>query len=254
MENIIPVILAGGSGERLWPLSRVDFPKQFVLRDASGFSLFQSTLRRVADRTRFRAPVILCGQAHHPIVAQQLAEIGLCDATLLLEPVARNTAAAITLAACHIAEAEGLMLVLPSDHHIDAPEEWTLAIQTAAAPARDGRIVTFGITPTGPETGYGYIECGEELKPFPGVRQLLRFVEKPDETLAKELLRQGNFGWNSGMFLMAPRTLLSEMAAHAPAIASACAQAYQQREERGVPSSRVGRASSHARPSPSITR
>ena len=224
---IVPIILAGGAGERLWPLSKSDYPKQFVAFEP-GFSLFQQTLARVADRERFAAPVIVCNHAHRFIVSEQLRAIGCTDAQLLIEPLARNTAPALALAALHVAASapEATLLVMPSDHRIADIDAFCTAISHGLPAARDGYILTFAVTPTTPETGYGYIHIDAPLAEYPGIHRIGCFIEKPDRATAQTCLEQGNYGWNSGIFLLTAATALNELRIHAPDIFDACRDAY----------------------------
>ena len=218
---MIPVILSGGSGTRLWPLSREAFPKQF-LNLLGECSMLQATWERVAPLAT-GAPIVVAGEDHRFMVAEQLREAGCEGATILLEPVARNTAPAIAVAALE-AMLDGddpLLLVLPSDHVIvDAPA-FRLAVEAAAVAAQQGELVTFGIVPTGPETGYGYIKAaaGE------GVRRVERFVEKPDATTAAGYVASGDYVWNSGMFLFRASVYLAELERFHPDMLAACRQA-----------------------------
>ncbi len=228
MACIVPTILAGGAGERLWPLSQADSPKQFALKNKQGYSLFQATVLRVADRARFAAPLVLCNRQHRFLAREQLRAIACDDAVILVEPELRNTASAIALAAMHVMEEQpdAVMLVLPSDHAIARVEALAAAVEASLPAAEAGHIVTFGITPESAETGYGYIHYGEEISGYEGLRTMERFIEKPDFELAARLIREGNYGWNSGMFLMAAGALLDEYRTHAPAIHHACERAY----------------------------
>ena len=232
MAPIAPVILCGGSGTRLWPLSREAYPKQFVdLGD--GRTLFKDTLARTL-RTPFRQePVIICNEAHRFYVAASLREMG-AQATILLEPVPRNTAPALALAALALTAdgADPLMLVLPSDHALKDEEPLLRGVEAAAPLAAEGHIVTFGITPTGPETGFGYIETGAPLGD--GGFRVARFVEKPDAATARAMLEQGGFLWNSGMFLMRASVYLQELERFAPEIATACRAAWAGRARDGA--------------------
>jgi mannose-1-phosphate guanylyltransferase len=218
---IVPVILAGGQGTRLWPMSRSARPKQF-LPLIGETSLYQQTLQRVADQTRYTAPVIVTNADYRFLVAEQALELGIAPAAVLLEPVARNTAAAIAAAAVYVSRVFGqdaVIHVLASDHAVtvDANYDWTVAV--AAAAARTGSLVTFGITPTVPETGYGYIEAGAERSE--GVREVARFVEKPDLATAETMLAAGGYYWNSGTFMLGVSSFLAEVEALSPATASA---------------------------------
>ncbi|AKR55246.1 mannose-1-phosphate guanylyltransferase [Youhaiella tibetensis] len=214
---ILPVVLAGGQGTRLWPMSRSTRPKQFLpLTGAT--SLFQATLQRVADTTRYLPPLVLTNADYRFLVAEQAQEVGVSLTAMLLEPVARNTAAAIAAAAVYGAKHFGpdvILHVLPSDHAVEADGGYWAAVDEAADAARAGRLVTFGIMPTAPETGYGYIEGGA---PISGeVRAVARFVEKPLRPRAEEMLAAGGFYWNSGMFMLGAGTFIEECRRLAPA-------------------------------------
>ena len=211
-QTIYPVILSGGSGTRLWPLSRRAYPKQLLpLVDEK--TMLQETALRVADPTRFSAPLILCNDAHRFIIAEQLRAIEISPLAIALEPVARNTAPAIAAAALIISEhdPDAIMLVLPSDHVIRDPAAFQKAVDTAVAAARSGALTTFGIVPEYPETGFGYLRRGPELEGLPGAYALAEFVEKPDLDRAEAFLESGDYAWNSGMFVFPVRRLLEEM-------------------------------------------
>jgi mannose-1-phosphate guanylyltransferase/mannose-6-phosphate isomerase len=230
---IVPVILAGGAGERLWPLSKVDYPKQFLPLEATGASLFGATLTRVADRVHFAAPVIVCHHDHRFIVDEQLRTAGIRDATIITEPASRNTAPAIAMAALHLETRApgGLMLVLPSDHRIEMPHQLMDAVTRAETAAMRGAIVTFGITPDSPQTGYGYIAHGEADD---GIYSIARFIEKPDADTARALVAGGRCSWNSGIFFARPQTILEQLRLHAPELYRACAASYAQRRYSGA--------------------
>jgi len=219
-----PVILCGGSGSRLWPLSRAKFPKQ-LLPLTSDRSLLQETCQRL---TRLdpapAAPIVICNEAHRFLVAGQIEAIGI-QPRMALEPQGRNTAPAVAIAALMVPAAERadtLLLVLPADHVISKPEALAAAVRTAAPAARDGRLVTFGIVPTSPETGYGYIRALEGDQPVLAVD---RFVEKPEFETARRYVQSGSYFWNSGMFLFAAGTYLDELRCHAPDMVAACESA-----------------------------
>jgi mannose-1-phosphate guanylyltransferase/mannose-6-phosphate isomerase len=225
-EKIHPVILSGGSGTRLWPLSRKTYPKH-LLPLASTRSLLQEAVLRIGESARFEPPVLVSNEEYRFVIGEQLQELGVAPRAILLEPVGRNTAPAVTVAALFLAEQapDGLMLVLPSDHVIADRDSFLAAVGQAAVAARAGSIVTFGITPHRPETGYGYIRAAEPLVSAPGCFKVARFVEKPDRKSAEGFLLEGGYSWNSGMFLFRIDVYLAEVARHAPAILAACRQA-----------------------------
>ena len=216
-QKITPVILSGGSGTRLWPLSRTGRPKQLLALTHTE-TMLQLTARRADDPVRFSAPIIVANAAHADQIEDQLGGIGTTPATLILEPIARNTAPAIALAA--LAEApEALLLVMPSDHVIANVGAFRDAIDAALPLANAGWLVTFGIAPQAPDTGYGYIRTGELLAD--GVRRVDAFVEKPDRATAEAYLAEGCYAWNGGIFLFRADAYLAALDAHAPAIAAA---------------------------------
>jgi mannose-1-phosphate guanylyltransferase len=215
------VILAGGQGTRLWPLSRSARPKQF-LPLVGPTSLFQQALARVADPDTYHQPVIVTNAEYRFLVGEQAQEAGVPPAAVLLEPVARNTAAAIGAAAHHVARTFGpdvVLHVLASDHAVTVDDNYRWSIEAAAGAARGGRLVTFGITPARPETGYGYIQAGPELGG--GVLSVARFVEKPDRDTAAHMLAEGGYYWNSGIFMLGAGSFLAELEALAPEVAGA---------------------------------
>lgn len=220
-----PVVLSGGSGSRLWPLSRQNQPKQFLTL-IGDHSLYQETVLRASKLPDAQAPVTVCSEDHRFMVGEQLAEVGIPNGGILLEPVARNTAPAIALAALHVvnADAEGLLLVMPADHLIENETAFRTAVTSAVGLARQGWLVTFGIEPDYAETGYGYILRGQALA-AEGYR-VERFVEKPDLATAERYVAEGTYAWNSGMFLFKARGYLDELARHAPGILEAATTAY----------------------------
>lgn len=222
MSELLPVILSGGSGTRLWPLSREAYPKQF-LPLVGERSMLQDTWLRVAALAP--APLVIANEEHRFMVAEQLRQVGCTPRAIVLEPVGRNTAPAIAIAALE-ASADGadpLLLVLPSDHVVRNAPGFRAAVQRALPAARDGRLVTFGIVPTGPETGYGYILAGGgKAEAGEGVRAVARFVEKPDLATAEQYVASGEYFWNSGMFLFRASRYLEELGRYQPAMLDAC--------------------------------
>ncbi|MGQ0486609.1 MAG: mannose-1-phosphate guanylyltransferase [Hyphomicrobiales bacterium] len=232
-DQIVPVILAGGSGSRLWPLSTASAPKQFQHLTGPD-SLFRQTVGRCAGVSGFAAPLIVAGLPHESSILADLAGI---EATIVLEPVARNTAVAMTLAALAAADMAGnpCLLVMPSDHHLGQPRVLIEAVRQAMACARAGKFVTFGIAPDRPETGFGYIRPGREiaLNAPAKAHEIAQFIEKPGAARAEALLQEGRCLWNSGNFLFARDTLLAAMAALNPQILRACRAAMAAATARG---------------------
>jgi mannose-1-phosphate guanylyltransferase/mannose-6-phosphate isomerase len=214
---ITPVILCGGSGTRLWPLSRRSYPKQFT--DLMGrHSLFQASALRLSGQG-MTAPVVITGEAFRFVVSEQLAGVGLDPAAILIEPEPRNTAPAVLAAALHLAAAdpEALMLVAPSDHVIPDADAFRDAVRAVAPRAVGGEIVTFGIAPDRPETGYGYLRIGGAVE-ADGAAPLAGFVEKPDAEAAMRMLAEGGYAWNSGIFLMSAAACIAAFERHAPGL------------------------------------
>ncbi|HUS96945.1 MAG TPA: mannose-1-phosphate guanylyltransferase/mannose-6-phosphate isomerase [Hyphomicrobiaceae bacterium] len=222
--QIHPVILCGGSGTRLWPLSRKSHPKQFA-RLFGGESLLQATVRRLGD-IGCSNPVMMTGNDYRFMVGEQLAEIG-CQARIVIEPEGRNTAPAIAAAAEMISaiDPDALILVLPSDHLLSDVDDFRNALGSAVAAANDGYPVTFGVTPDRPETGYGYIELSGSAASANEAVEFLRFVEKPDEANARRMLETGRYLWNSGMFLFSVKSLRAMFEKHAPVLMKTAASA-----------------------------
>ncbi|WP_425073757.1 mannose-1-phosphate guanylyltransferase/mannose-6-phosphate isomerase [Sagittula sp. S175] len=213
---IFPVLLCGGSGTRLWPLSRKSYPKQFT--DVVGDeSLFQASARRFTGPD-FAAPLVVTGDPFRFIVTEQLEEIGMTPSVILIEPEGRNTAPAAAAAALFALSQnpEAVILLVPSDHAVSQPDQFRDAVRTGAEAARTGQIVTFGIAPTRAETGYGWLETGAEQTP--GVMTLKRFVEKPDAATAQTLFADKSYLWNAGVFLARADVLIQAFRDHAPGI------------------------------------
>lgn len=231
-NQLVPVILAGGIGSRLWPLSRELFPKQFH-RLLGEHSLLQATVLR-AGATSAAPPIILCNEQHRFLVAEQCRQIDVAWEHIVLEPEARSTAPAIALAAELVAQRDpdAQLLVLSSDHLIDPVDEFVAAVSVAQTAAAQGSLVTFGVVPTSPETGYGYIQAGTEKESLviETAYQVRAFVEKPDAATAQQYLASGQHLWNSGMFLMGAKDYLRELEEYAPDIASAVAASIAQGE------------------------
>ena len=228
MTKIVPVILSGGNGTRLWPRSRATRPKPF-LKLLGETTLFEAALLRCADRARFAAPVVVTGEAHLPHVEAQGRAIA-ADLEVIVEPMGRNTAPAIALAA-HRLPADAVMLVCPSDHHIADVPAFVAAAEAAASLAREGWLVAFGIEAKWPETGYGYIKSGEAIE---GGARIERFVEKPDLATAQSFLESGGYSWNGGIFAFAAGRFLDELARHRPAMAHGVAEAVEDGGEDGA--------------------
>jgi mannose-1-phosphate guanylyltransferase/mannose-6-phosphate isomerase len=250
--NIVPVILSGGAGTRLWPLSRELYPKQ-LLPLLGEKTMLQETVLRLAGLTDLAAPLVVCNEAHRFLVAEQLRAINRTPQAIILEPVGRNTAPAVALAALQALDAgtDPLLLVLPADHVIRNAAELRRVIAAGTGPAAAGALLTFGIVPTAPETGYGYIRANRAcpLSQVTGhllntndqgpmtnddlhltndatVYAVAQFVEKPDRATAESYLQSGDYYWNSGMFLFRASVFLEELARHAPLMLAACRRAW----------------------------
>ena len=222
--KLVPVILSGGSGTRLWPLSRELLPKQLLALTGER-TMLQETAARLAGFPDVTGPVVVCNETHRFLVAEQLREMELPPAAILLEPVGRNTAPAIALAAHAVLAAAGpdaVMLVLPADHVLGDLAAFQAALKVALPAAAAGSLVAFGIVARTPETGYGYIRRGAGTGALAPVAQ---FVEKPDLERARQFIASGDYFWNSGMFMFGARRYLDELAAHAPDIAAVCERA-----------------------------
>jgi len=220
---LTPVLLSGGVGSRLWPVSREMHPKQF-LPLVGELSMLQETLQRTSGLEE-ASPLVVCNEEHRFMVAEQLRQVGLEAGALILEPEGRNTAPAVALAALRAVadDPESLLLVLPADHVIQNVRAFVDAVDRAVPLARQGRLMTFGVVPASAETGYGYIKCGPVIAA--DLYELERFVEKPDAATAQAYLDSGNYLWNSGMFLLRAATYLEQLGEHAPQILASCEQA-----------------------------
>jgi len=223
---IVPVVLSGGAGTRLWPLSREAYPKQFIplLEEKS---LFQATVCRLEGLTDCTAPLFVCNDQHRFLVAEQLRQLAVTPAAIVLEPVGRNTAPAVACAALQAGGSDALLLVLPADHVIVDTAAFQAAVMAAKLHAMAGHLVTFGIVPDQPETGYGYIRKGGSIPASDGSScfQVAEFVEKPDAETAQGYLASGEYYWNSGMFMFRADAYLRELERHAPAMLASCKQA-----------------------------
>ncbi len=233
---IIPVILCGGSGTRLWPLSRKMYPKQ-LLALTGDQTLLQQTASRLHGEEEVSAPLVICNEDHRFLVAEQMREVGIEPEAIILEPVGRNTAPAVTLAALYVSRhlpQDALLLILPADHMIQDIDAFKQGLTSAAIHASSGSLVTFGIVPQGPETGYGYIRQGALLPAAADILPAFRiaeFVEKPDQQTAQAYVDSGEYQWNSGMFLFRADSFLAELTTQNPEMASACQQSYEQAYE-----------------------
>jgi len=216
-----PVILCGGSGTRLWPLSRELYPKQLLALTGT-HTMLQETLLRL-EGLPASPPVVVCNEAHRFLVAEQLRQLELTPSATILEPFGRNTAPAIALAA-HAALADPVLLVLPADHVIRDVPAFQQAVRTALGAAESGQLVTFGVVARSPETAYGYIHRGAQSG---AAFRIARFVEKPDERRAREFVKAGDYYWNSGMFMFRARRYLEELERFAPDMARVCATAFR---------------------------
>lgn len=228
-NKLIPIILSGGSGNRLWPRSREAFPKQ-LLNLSGDHSLLQNTVLRVADLPNALSSIVVSNAKYRFLVAEQLNQIQQNDTHILLEPVGRNTAPALAIAAMQVVEShgDGVMLALPADHLIEDRAAFHAAVSVAMQHAEQNKLVTFGIAPTKPETGYGYIQAGDALQD--GAFVVQNFVEKPDQTLAEQYVAAGNYFWNSGMFVMKASVYLSALKQYAPDILAACQTAFDKKQ------------------------
>ena len=230
MKNkILPIILCGGSGTRLWPLSRSSYPKQYIsLFSNNEESLLQSTVKRIAELDDIDDPIFICNEDHRFIVAEQMRMINVEPKAIILEPVSRNTAPAITIAALKSNEFldDQILLVLSSDHIIREKDKYFKAIKNSIKLAETGKLITFGTLPTSPETGYGYIKAGESLLDNEkSCFRIKKFIEKPNISLAKKLIADDSYTWNSGIFVFKSATILEELRKYEPEILKNCTNA-----------------------------
>ncbi len=224
---ILPIILAGGSGERLWPLSRTAYPKQFLALLGAKHSLFQATIQRLPVNANFLPPLIVCHEEHRFIVAEQLRQIDSPYSAIILEPSANNTAPAIALAACWAQNniADCTLLILPADHLIQDTDQFEQSIVTAETSVAENLLITFGIPISRPETGYGYIKLGARLENNSAGNYVAQFIEKPDIANATSMQNNPDYLWNSGMFMFSAKTYLNELKLHHPEIVNAAQDA-----------------------------
>ncbi len=249
-NSITPVILSGGSGSRLWPLSREAYPKQFIRLTGSD-TLIQQTAKRISSLENATSPLVVCNNQHRFLVAEQLQQVQIYPLDIILEPAKRNTAPAIAVAAMRILEQdpECVMLVLPADHLLGDVARFHDAVSRGRDHAIAGKLVTFGIRPASPETGYGYIKQGNAVSE--GVYAIERFVEKPQSETAEEYLSSGEYFWNAGIFMFTPGTYLEEMDRFQPEMLEYCRTAYE-KAFRDMDFMRLDREAFEACPADSI--
>lgn len=223
MNNITPVILCGGSGTRLWPFSRKAYPKQ-LLSLSSGLSMLQETMLRLKSLQGLSEPIVICNEAHRFVVAEQLLEIDIEHPKIILEPFAKNTAPAVAIAALE-SDGDTKLLVLPADHKIHHPDKFCEAVLRAQEAVDMGYLITFGVQPERPETGYGYIKASDQIKD--GCYKVAEFVEKPNQQKAQEYVDSKKYYWNSGMFMLKASEYLNELDKCTPGIVDTCRQALE---------------------------
>lgn len=223
--RMVPVLLSGGTGSRLWPLSRETYPKQ-LLTLLDDKTLLQQTALRVSDPALFTEPIVVANAEHRFVIGEQLRAVGIADPTIVLEPCGRNTAPAVATAALVAVDADpdAVILVLPVDHWVPDHAAFRAAVSTGLRAARHGRFVLFGLRPTAPATRFGYIRMGEGLASFPDVRDVANFVEKPDLVMVERFLACNEHLWNSGIFLLPARVFIDELETLAPDVLAACRQ------------------------------
>lgn len=229
-KMIVPVVLSGGTGSRLWPMSRASFPKQ-LWSLVSERSMLQETVLR-GKVAGFASPVIVCNEEHRFLIAEQLREVSVAHPSIMLEPVGRNSAPAITAAALLVAQThpDAVLWMMAADADIKKSDALTQAMEKAVQAAEQGRVVTFGMTPTRPETGYGYIEKGDPLPGVDGAFTIRSFREKPVQAVAEGFVKDGNYFWNSGMFVFRADVLLEEMRRYAPQVLQSVQDAFEKRK------------------------
>ncbi len=251
--KILPVILSGGSGSRLWPLSREQYPKQLISFNSEGSLLQETVLRLDGLSADLAAPMLVCNENHRFLVAEQLLEIDHEASAILLEPVGRNTAPALTIAAMYRLQEDGdaILLVMPADHVVRLTGPFHAAINEAVTLAESGALVTFGIVPTHGETGFGYIRKGKPLDGQRNAAEIAEFVEKPDKQTADDYVASGDYLWNSGMFVMKASVWLKQIETYQPAMAAACRKALQDKVQ-DLDFCRLDRTAFEACPSESI--
>lgn len=222
-SRIVPVLMSGGTGSRLWPLSRETYPKQ-LLSLLGKNTLLQQTAQRVNDPSMFADPMVIANTEHRFAIAEQLRSVGVANPTLVLEPFGRNTAPAIAIAALIASETDpdAILLAMPVDHWVRDVAEFRAAVSIGTTAAQSGKFVLFGLRPTAPATGFGYIRVADQLTASPGVHGVRGFVEKPDLVTAERLLAAEDYLWNSGIFLLPARLLIDELARLAPNLLAAC--------------------------------
>ena len=227
-DTIIPLILCGGSGSRLWPLSRESYPKQFLsIKKGEGLSLLQKTIKRIATLKNLKNPILVCNEEHRFIAAEQMRELNIDDYIILLEPFGRNTAPAITVAALKSLELEEdpTLLVLSSDHEIKNIEKFLAVIELGLKFTQKNKLVTFGVVPTSPEIGYGYIKANRPFGDKVEGLSIESFIEKPDKETAQKFIKDNRFTWNSGMFMFKAKEIIREINKFSPEILSYCKKA-----------------------------
>ena len=225
---ILPVVIAGGVGSRLWPVSRTTLPKQFIRFPQFNESLFQKTVKRVEEIPNVSPPLVICSKEHYSLVIEQLSSSDKSEGTILVEPIGRGTAPACAMAAllAKDRDPDTILLILPADHVIQDLTGFRIAIQAAMPVASQGYLVTFGVRPERPSTGYGYIQKGESIEGSLGFK-VLNFTEKPEQSIAEAYIAEGDFFWNSGIFLFSAQSYLDELESHASDILKACNRSFK---------------------------